>query len=61
MRVGEHEAIHDVGIHPSTMNSGAQTVPEFLQAHNDLWNSCGHMKLKSTGQHREKQLFARTS
>jgi hypothetical protein len=36
MRVGEHEAIHDVGMHPSTMNSGAQTVPEILQAHNDL-------------------------
>jgi len=36
MRVGEHEAIHDVGIHPSTMNSGAQTVPESLQANNDL-------------------------
>jgi hypothetical protein len=39
MRVGVHEAIHGVGIDPSTMNSGAQTVPGFLQAHNDLWNS----------------------
>jgi hypothetical protein len=26
MRVGMHEAIHDVGFNPSTMNSGAQTV-----------------------------------
>ena len=26
MRVGEHEAIHDVGLKPSTMNSGAQVA-----------------------------------
>ena len=26
MRVGEHEAIHGVGLGPSTMNSGAQAV-----------------------------------
>ena len=26
MRVGVHEAIHDVGVNPSTMNSGAQIV-----------------------------------
>jgi hypothetical protein len=61
MRVGEHEAIHGVGMHPSTMNSGAQTVSEFLQAYNGLWNSCGHMKLKSTGKHREIKLLACTS
>ena len=27
MRVGMHEAIHGVGLVPSTMNSGAQAVP----------------------------------
>ena len=31
MRVGVHEAIHGVGLVPSTMNSGAQTVPTFFE------------------------------
>ena len=39
MRVGVHEAIHGVGLVPSTMNSGAQTVPALLGAVNGSYHS----------------------
>ena len=39
MRVGVHEAIHGVGLVPSTMNSGAQTVPALFGVINSLHHS----------------------
>jgi hypothetical protein len=32
MPVGLHEAIHDAGLKPNTMNSGAQTMPVLCEA-----------------------------
>ncbi len=32
MRVGVHEAIHDVGLDPSTMNSGVKTAAALFGA-----------------------------
>ena len=58
MQVGEHEAIHDVGINPSTMNSGAQTIAAAKLTHNSLRNSSGHIKLKPTRQRCARNLLA---
>ena len=39
MRVGVHEAIHGVGLVPSTMNSGARDVPALFGAVNSSHHS----------------------
>ena len=39
MPVGLHEAIHDAGIEPNTMNAGTQAVRTVFAAINVLWNS----------------------
>ncbi len=47
MRVGRHEAIHDVGFDPSTMNSGARTICALFGASDSLWNSACHLRYVS--------------
>ena len=42
MQVGQHEAIHDVGFKPSTMNSGARTACALFGAFGGLCNSGCH-------------------
>ena len=42
MRVGVHEAIHDVGLDPSTMNSGVQVAVALYGAIVNLHHSWFH-------------------
>ncbi len=39
MRVGVHEAIHEVGLDPSTMNSGVRTAAALCGAFSNLHHS----------------------
>ena len=49
MRVGEHEAIHDVGLDPSTMNEGTQAVQFRHRAIDRLWKFCLHINNQTRG------------